>query len=335
MSNPIKYNTLTETLALKKGNFWIGTGDVGKGTTASTGYYDGITPPVGGYTIYLNKASGGPQIHTAANDTQLIALTNIIAGASYTTANECFNYFAGQSDKMVVNREYESIVTSGLKLAYDGGFTASYPRNGTTWYNLTTLGNSSLNGGISYSSSNGGILTTNGSNSVIYAPSVNDIGAIPNQTFEIWVKSSGLGSGKTIGGLICPDYGQVSYIAGDGSVIYQLYNTDAWPSAYYMVSMGTSGVNCFDNVWHQIVCTRNSSDAYIYVDAVVRASTSGGGSWSGSTIWSGMATSIANNPNDAYYNLMGNVAIARIYNIALTQAQVTQNFNAQKGRFGL
>jgi hypothetical protein len=48
-----------------------------------------------------------------------------------------------------------------------------------------------------------------------------------------------------------------------------------------------------------------------------------------------MATSIANNPNDAYYNLMGNVAIARIYNIALTQAQVTQNFNAQKGRFGL
>ena len=31
MPNAIKYNVSVETLALKKGNFWIGTGDVGKG----------------------------------------------------------------------------------------------------------------------------------------------------------------------------------------------------------------------------------------------------------------------------------------------------------------
>jgi hypothetical protein len=31
MPNAIKYNTIAETLVLKKGNFWIGTGDVGKG----------------------------------------------------------------------------------------------------------------------------------------------------------------------------------------------------------------------------------------------------------------------------------------------------------------
>ena len=64
MPNAIKYNTSAETLALKKGNFWIGTGDVGKGPTSSTGFYNGITPPSGGYTIYLNKASGGPSINT-------------------------------------------------------------------------------------------------------------------------------------------------------------------------------------------------------------------------------------------------------------------------------
>jgi energy-coupling factor transporter ATP-binding protein EcfA2 len=56
MPNAIKYNVSDETLALKKGNFYIGTGDVGKGPTSSTGYYNGITPPSGGYTIYLNKA---------------------------------------------------------------------------------------------------------------------------------------------------------------------------------------------------------------------------------------------------------------------------------------
>ena len=51
MANPIKYNTSAETLALKKGNFYIGTGDVGKGPTSSTGYYNGITPPSGGFTM--------------------------------------------------------------------------------------------------------------------------------------------------------------------------------------------------------------------------------------------------------------------------------------------
>jgi hypothetical protein len=30
MPNAIKYNVSAETLALKKGNFYIGTGDVGK-----------------------------------------------------------------------------------------------------------------------------------------------------------------------------------------------------------------------------------------------------------------------------------------------------------------
>ena len=63
MSNPIKYSTGVETLALKSGNFYIGTGDVGKGPTNTTGYYNGITPPSGDYTIYLNKASQGPSIY--------------------------------------------------------------------------------------------------------------------------------------------------------------------------------------------------------------------------------------------------------------------------------
>ena len=72
MPNAIKYNVSAETLALKKGNFWIGTGDVSKGPTSNTGYYNGITPPSGGYTIYLNKANNGPSIYTVTNDAQLI-----------------------------------------------------------------------------------------------------------------------------------------------------------------------------------------------------------------------------------------------------------------------
>ena len=89
MPNGIKYSTDSQSLALKKGNFYIGTGDVGKGPTSTTGYYNGITPPAGGYTIYLNKASGGPSIYVASNDSELISITNKIAGESYSTAAQC------------------------------------------------------------------------------------------------------------------------------------------------------------------------------------------------------------------------------------------------------
>ena len=106
MPNAIKNSTSAQTLALKKGNFWIGTGDVGKGPTSSTDYYNGITPPSGGYTIYLNRVSGGPSIYTVTSDAQLISLTNSIAGANYTTTNQCLVYYAGQTDKMCVNRDY-------------------------------------------------------------------------------------------------------------------------------------------------------------------------------------------------------------------------------------
>jgi hypothetical protein len=94
MPNPIKYNTSAETLALKKGNFWIGTGDVGKGPTSSTGFYNGIAPPTGGFTIYLNKASGGPSIYTVSNEAQLTALTNSISVSTNLIKNNNGGNFA-------------------------------------------------------------------------------------------------------------------------------------------------------------------------------------------------------------------------------------------------
>ena len=135
MPNAIKYNVSAETLALKKGTFYIGTGDVSKGPTSSTGYYNGITPPSGGYTIYLNKASGGPSIYTATNDAQLISLTNLIAGTSYSTAPDCLNWFATQTDKMVTNMTYGSIVTNGLQRSFDSDYTVSYSQDGSTYWN--------------------------------------------------------------------------------------------------------------------------------------------------------------------------------------------------------
>jgi hypothetical protein len=168
MANPIKYNTSAETLALKKGNFYIGTGDVGKGPTSSTGYYNGITPPSGGFTIYLNKASDGPAIYTVSTEAQLTAITNKIAGTSYTTSGECLTYFATQTDKIIFNKDCTPIITNGLVLNMDAGFTPSYPTAGTTWYDVSPSGNNgTLTNGPTYDPNNGGSIVFDGSDDYV------------------------------------------------------------------------------------------------------------------------------------------------------------------------
>jgi hypothetical protein len=334
MPNAIKYNTSTESLALKKGNLWIGTGDVGKGTTASTGFYNGITPPTGGYTIYLNKASDGPQIYTAANDTQLITLTNIIAGASYTTANECFNYFAGQSDKMVVNRDYETIVTDSLVFNMDAGYVPSYPKNNSVWYdNSSNSSNSTLYNGAYYSGSNGGNIVFDGTNDYSSTTAGQAFYQYTNQlTVSWWMKRNGtinVGSGG----------GQSTLNADNMSTNVWLMhgNTDNTVNFYVNDSGNwrtTTSSTLLNDTWYNITGTINTSNISIYTNANLISTSSG------------ISSSITNNSNsiigwgfDPRYldvrHFNGSIAYCSVYNRALSSTEILQNFNALKGRFGL
>ena len=128
MANSIKYSTSAQSLALKTGDFWIGTGDVGKGPTSTTDFWSAINPPIigGGYTIYVNKAIQGPSIRVASSDAELIIITNQISGNSYTTINQCFDYFITQDDKFVLNSYINPIITDGLVLALDASLVPSY-----------------------------------------------------------------------------------------------------------------------------------------------------------------------------------------------------------------
>jgi hypothetical protein len=319
MSNPIKYSTGTESLALKKGNFYIGTGDVGKGPTSSTGYYNGISPPTGGYTIYLNKETGGPSIYTVANDTQLISLTNSIAGQSYTTANECLVYFAGQTDKMVLNRNYEGIVTDGLVLNLDAGFTPSYPKSGTTWYDVSVnTNNGTLTNGPTFNSDNGGSIVFDGTDDYVnFTTSPSNV-----ITVSIWINLDNNGNFPII-------------LAGSSSQ----YDSNKWDWSMFVFSTvfyirGNSGpignintpASTLVNVWTNWVLVRDDGTG------TCRAYKNGtlfGTSNESSSINSTLSIGKGGN----YYD--GKVALTQIYNRALSADEVLQNYNAQKGRFGL
>jgi hypothetical protein len=341
MPNAIKYNVSAETLALKKGNFWIGTGDVSKGPTSSTGYYNGITPPTGGYTIYLNKVSGGPSIYVASSDAQLITLTNQIAGTNYTTAVQCLTYYAGQTDKMIFNIDYPAIVTNGLTANLDATTTLSYPNNGTTWYDLSgNDNNGSLAIGSPTFTTFGGRRTIrfNNQNKNVYAPPYdgfvlsNNPGISASETsftFEAWFYQ------------VTSDNGQVVILSNAGACDGYRWGPTG-NSTYWLLGDSTctqfneGGVNNSTTLvgrWVQMVGIFDRANTlgggrkfYNYVNSSLESSV---------VIYNPVMQTSAPGMIACCGAFDGYLSIVRVYNRALQPSEITQNFNAQKSYFGL
>ena len=331
MPNAIKYNTSAETLALKKGNFWIGTGDVGKGPTSSTGYYNGITPPSGGYTIYLNKETGGPSIYTVTTEAQMVSLTNTIGAQSFTTSGQCLNWFATQTDKMIFNRDYEPIVTNGLVLNLDAGFTPSYPTTGTTWYDVSGNGNhATLVNGPTFTSNYGGAVVFDGIDDNAYIPATNNL-SFNNSSFSYSLAFS-IPNWTFTSERIVLEYGDAGFQG--------YYQITFYPNETTFRTMGISGYDTWFDTTVNFTANQNyivtltysleTSSAKLYINGVLVNSTRITGT-SQSTpkilyIYSRGGTRIFQKGN--LYHILG-------YNIALSSAQVLQNYNALKGRYGL
>ena len=72
MPNFIKSATTVSNGTIKRNNFLIGVDtSLVYGPTSTTSFWNGITPPSGGYTVYEQKASQGPSIRTAASEASL------------------------------------------------------------------------------------------------------------------------------------------------------------------------------------------------------------------------------------------------------------------------
>lgn len=339
MSNSIKYSTNPETLALKTGDFWIGTGDVPKGPTSTTGYWNGITPPSNGYTIYLNKTTGGPSMYIANNDSELITITNQIANTSFTTVQQCFTYYSTQNDKMVFNQDYPPIVTDGLVLNLDAGFRPSYPTLGTTWFDLSgNNNNGTLVNGPTFDSGNNGSFVFDGVNDYADIGTQTPNSLTGNKAFSVcgWFKRNGDWSGGATWGI-----GGNNTLQGINSFNSNKINEitiDLWGTSTYTTNQTYSL-----NEWKYIVWTYNgtsftTSNIIIYINLVPYTgnglSTLRGGSGTPNINTNGVVLGRAGRLTNQYYG-KPNIAYFSIYSKVLTELEITQNYNATKGRFGL
>ena len=231
-----------------------------------------------------------------------------------------------------------NIVTDGLVLCYDAGDKISYPGSGTTWTDIVGSSNGTLTNGPTFDTGNGGSLKFDGVNDYV------DTGNAFQSTFrnsfsvELWAK---------------PDDGQpgtIDFLFGtanaDESARLYLYvpRTDGGITFHFEVGSdevsGTSSAILSDGqeTWHLFSFTIVSGGtATFYMDGVSRCTGDASGvtmsNWTSSDeVFVGSADNNGSPESNAFD---GNIATTRIYEKALSSREVLQNFNAQRGRFGV
>lgn len=111
MIKVIKYETIgTFPAARRKGNFLVGESTAPYGPTSTTGFYSGITPPEGGYTLYLAKETQGPSIYVFSNGTELLNFCNTYLSADQTTIFGVIDWINEQNDYFVDPNYFEIVV---------------------------------------------------------------------------------------------------------------------------------------------------------------------------------------------------------------------------------
>ena len=225
------------------------------------------------------------------------------------------------------------IVTDGLVLCLDAGNTKSYPGSGTAWTDLSGRGNTgTLTNGPTYSSVNGGSLSFNGSNQYTTLSPGNTF-AFGTQPFaiEIWINFNSTGiawyfiearnSGQTTNwALFMNSSSKIEWFTGTGSLFFNDGLNPTWSAGY--------------NGWKQIVVSRENTSTNglkLYINGVLITSATDATNYSVSPTTSYIGCRFSINEFAT-----ANFSKVSVYNgKALSAAEVSQNFNALRGRYGI
>ena len=281
--------------------------------------------------------------HSFGNDSALFAMVYVddvmqIAPITYNNGSVTVD-LAGSASGAVCSSEVKvnlikvdaeasySVITSGLELHLDAGNSSSYSGSGTTWSDLSSNGyDFTLAGSPSYDSGDGSFVFDGNSKRA----SNSDTITINTGAIEMWIKVANDGSA---GGRVAMQgtsrwisTGNVHGTYSDESLEF---HHNSGPTMDYR-----NGHDDFaDGVWRHIVSVVDGSDNKIYVDGVAVSTTFRAGNASSATMWDGSGNYIGGFSNGSY-TFHGEIAVVRMYSGSFTSANVTNNYNVDKTRFG-
>jgi hypothetical protein len=205
----------------------------------------------------------------------------------------------------------------------DAGQAASYPGSGTTWTDLTVNGrNGTLIDGPTYSATNGGSIVFDGTNDYVQCTGSLTVTAA---TFVTWIRRNGnqgqydgilFSRGTNVTGMDFQVSNQLAYTWNDAG------NTYGWQS----------GLTIPDLTWCMIAVSVTSTAATAYLCQTSGITTATNTVSHGSSLLNDIKLA-QDDAGSRFYN--GNIAIAQLYNIALSAEQISTNFAADRGRFGV
>jgi hypothetical protein len=225
----------------------------------------------------------------------------------------------------------KGIVQSGLVLNLDAGVSSSYSGSGTTWTDISGSGNNgTLTNGPTYSSANGGSLVFDGSNDYITVPDNSSLDLSGDKALSCWVYMGADSSGCGIAGKMSSSvYGMALAYGWSGNGFQAIaWNSVNSPNISKDISRDIGK-------WVYITAVQNGSTRWIYAwDGMgVRSSSYSGGthSWNNNVgFYVGCQSFLS-----SFVPSNTRISQVSIYNRALTAAEISQNFNATRGRYGI
>lgn len=249
-----------------------------------------------------------------------------------------------------------SVVTNGLVLNLDAANVKSYPGSGTAWSDLSGRGNNgTLTNGPTFSSGNGGSIVFDGVNDRFGTNSQIDLSNTSAISVDFWCKVL---SYTEVAGAWAIVFEVSANFNGSTTGLYVGIAEDSsitWRGSgvQYPISLnirGNVGYNLhgFDKTlvndlqWHHWVCIFDKSvsgtnpiESRLFIDSIER---------SVSVFSSNRLNNTNNFGNDFWYigsrsngAAPSNVSITgfKVYDRILTSAEIQQNFNAFRGRYGI
>jgi hypothetical protein len=224
----------------------------------------------------------------------------------------------------MIGESAASVVTTGLQLYLDAGNASSYSGSGTTWTDLTVNGrNGTLTNGPTYSATNGGSIVFDGSNDYVQCTGSLTVTAA---TFVTWIRRNGnqgqydgilFSRGTSVTGMNFFSSNLLGYHWNGNS------NTYLW----------NSGLTIPDLTWCMIAIsvTNTTATAYLCQSSGITSATNTVSHTS--TILDDIKIAQDEALGNRFFN--GRISTAMIYSSALTAAEITQNFNATRSRYGI
>jgi hypothetical protein len=284
---------------------------------------------VGAGAATITAAQAGDATYASGSATSILTVSSVSVvteNGEFSTTN--FNYvnkngaigggFGVNKNGLSIQTRSNDLITSGLVMHLDAGNAASYPGTGTTWTDLSGLGNNgTLVNNPTYNSSNGGNIVFNGSNTYVNAP----LTKTASCTFSVWANSTNTNSGNMLFNAGNNDSGPDLFFSG-GKLSWNTWDSSNNP-------FGSIPATSADGNWHNYVLVNDavSNTAKLYYDGVFYGTADYRNASANTTLYIGGTTNT--------YMWNGAIGNFQVHNRILTPAEVGQNFNNLKARYGL